>query len=549
MEWPEPERVLVRFLRNFQKCKPDSMKAKQNIVLIGLILLSVSNAIGQTDIKGSLLNLASLTLDKSPIIKQNDLTIGQAEANYRTQRSIFDYELSSGISLSRNKLTLFDADSRSLIISEKLETNNTGISLGLQKRFRTGLIAAINTEYSSISDNFPFNRFSQEVGPDISDHITSTTFSLTQPLLRGNTRAVTTAFEESAKLAVQSAKENNELNNAFELLQMGNAYWQYVGAYKSLQIFEGNEGRVRNVLDITQELVKADKKPESDLLQIQADLADQERQTTVARQNYYNSKISLGRVIGISEEQSQNIGSPLDSFPSVQRSMFDDKTSLEEMISLSRKNRTDISALENNQKGLDLQLKAARNSRLPQLDLTGFFTYTGEASDGGIEQFFGALGNRPGRNQVAGLSLNFFVPVNNNRAKADFALSEIAVENQQISYDNLVRNIDLNVSIALNNLENSILIVNKAQETLNFYQQVFDNEQIKFQNGLTTVLNLILFQDRLTFAYLEYLRAEQQFAIALLNLRFETGTLIATNDQNIYLPLRKEVFYTIPNNN
>ncbi len=519
------------------------MKTKQSFICYCFLLLSCSVLYAQTDIEGSLLNLASLTLDKSPVVKQNILLINQAEANYRTQRSIFDYELSSGLSLTRNKLTLFDADPRSAILSDKLETNSTGLSLGLQKRFRTGLIANITTEYSSISDNFPFNRFNEQVGANISDQVTATTLSLTQPLLRGNRKSIVTAFEKSAQLSIESTKDNTILNNAFEIAQMGAAYWQYVGAFKSLRIFEANESRVRNVLEMTQELVKADKRPEGDLLQIQADVADQERQTTIARQNFYNAKLNLGRVVGISEAESKNIGDPLDYFPATNDNYVD----AEGMIALARKNRTDISAVAFTQEGLELQRKAAKNSKLPQLDLTGFFTYQGEASNGGIEQVYGALGNRPGRNQVAGLRLNFFIPVNNNRAKADFALSEIAIQDQQITYDNLVRNVDLNVSIALNNLENTIKIVKKAKEALDFSKQVFENEEIRFRSGLTTLLNLILFQDRLTFAYLEYLNAEQQYAIALLNLRFETGTLLSRNDNAT--TLEKEIFYTIPTNN
>lgn len=526
------------------------MNINKQMLWLCLLLLGSAISIAQTAIEGSLLQLANLTLDKSPIIKQNNLTIDQAEANYQTQKSIFDYELLSGLSYNFNRLTLFDADPIHPFVSDNLKTNSTGFSVGLQKRFRTGLVAAITTEYSGVSNNFPFNDFGEEVGADISDHITATTFSLTQPLLRGNSRAVTTAFEEAAKLAVESTKENNELNNAFQIFEMGSAYWQYVGAYKTLEIFKGNEDRVRNALEITQELVKADKRPESDLLQFNADLADQERQTTAARQNLYNAKINLGRAIGISEQQSHNIGNPLDSFPSIEGSHYSKEISVENMISLSRKKRTDISAIQKTQQGLELQLKAARNSKLPQLDLTGFYTYSGQASGGGAEQFFSALGNRPGRNQTAGLSLNFFIPVNNNNAKANFALSKIAVENQQISYDNLVRNIDLNVSVALNNLENTVLIVNKAKEALEYNQKVFENEQVKFQNGLTTVLNLILFQDRLTFAYLEYLQAKQQFAIALLSLRFQTGTLYNTiENKGLSNVLSKETFYTIPNNN
>lgn len=522
---------------------------KKNFLFFSFSILITVTMLGQNQIDGNLLHLSELTLDKSPLIQRNRLQIDQAEANFRNQRSVFDYELSSGINFNKNKLTLFDADPRSQILSEDLETNSTGVSLALQKRFRTGLIANISADYSRVSDNFPLNRFNEQVGANLSNHASSATFSLTQPLLRGNGLKVSTAFEKSAELAIASAEENFELNSAFELLQMGNAYWQYLGAYKSLEIFQENEERVRNVLGITEELVKADKKPASDLFQIKADLAEQERQTTVAQQNLYNARLNLGRVIGISEEEGKRIGNPLDDFPTILESRFNQNIDVDKMISLARNYRTDIKAIEKTQDGLELQLRAAKNSVLPQLNLTGFLTYGGVAVGGGLEQFFDALGNRPGRNRIAGVNLTFSLPVNNNRAKADLASSKIAISDQQIAYENLARNIDLNVSIALNNLKNSVVILEKAAQTLGYYQEVFNNEQVKFQNGLTTLLNLILFQERLTFAHLEYLRAQQQFATAMLNLRFETGTLISMDENKIANALSRQIFYTLPNNN
>ncbi|MEO0581446.1 MAG: TolC family protein, partial [Bacteroidota bacterium] len=69
-------------------------------------------------------------------------------------------------------------------------------------------------------------------------------------------------------------------------------------------------------------------------------------------------------------------------------------------------------------------------------------------------------------------------------------------------------------------------------------------EQIKFQNGLTTLLNLILFQERLTFSQLDYLNAQQEFALAIVNLRNETGTLIKVGDESSWTDL--QTFYTLP---
>ena len=57
-------------------------------------------------------------------------------------------------------------------------------------------------------------------------------------------------------------------------------------AYKSLDIYIQNENRVRDVLNMTIELVKADKKPQSDLAQVNADLSNQERLTALQNKIY-----------------------------------------------------------------------------------------------------------------------------------------------------------------------------------------------------------------------------------------------------------------------
>jgi len=91
-----------------------------------------------------------------------------------------------------------------------------------------------------------------------------------------------------------------------------------------------------------------------------------------------------------------------------------------------------------------------------------------------------------------------------------------------------------------------VLVLEKATEILLHSQEVFKNEQIKFKNGLTTLLNLILFQERLTFAQRNYLQAQQQFAIAIVNLRFETGTLISMSDNKVSSTIDTSIFYSIP---
>lgn len=518
---------------------------RKSLAIIVLLQFAIQS-FGQESISVDLVKLSRITLTESPLVKQNILTLTNAEGNLKIQKSTFDYQLTSGLSLRRDKLNLLDADFRNQFISNsELKSAGTSASLGLQKVFRSSLIANISVDYSMARDNSPLDNFNQNVGPDIENHRMSTTFSLTQPLLRGKGKTIATALEEASKLNLESTDNNVSYANSFELFQMGSVYWQYVGAYKSLQIYRRNEARVRRVLEITEELVKADKRPAGDLAQIRADLANQERQTKIAEQLLYNRRLDLGRVIGLSEDSSKQLGDPLDEFPEVNASGYTKDLDKSSILKIAQENRADIEAAKKAQEALELQLKFTENSRKPQLDLTGFVNYGGTNMGNGVDRALAVFSNREGRNVGYGVRLTFTFPLNNNLATGNFVQNQAALKTQELTTSNLQRNIDLNVSTALNNLEKSIEVLQKAKEALEFSKQVFENEQVKFRNGMTILLNLIQFQDRLTFAELDYLQAHQQFAIAIVNLRFETGTLLAS--KNSGSDINKQLFFTIPN--
>ncbi|MFV0247939.1 MAG: TolC family protein [Tenacibaculum sp.] len=514
-------------------------------LLFNLVLFGICKTFSQTTIPVDIVRLSEITLAKNPTIKRNLLSVSNAEGSLQIQKSSFDYQLTSGLFFNDNKQNLFDADARNQFIRNELNIKNAGATIGLQKRFRSSLIANLSMDYGVVTDNFPFNRFNQDVGAYFQDHTVSSTFSLTQPLLRGRGNRIATALERASQLNIESTNENVEFANSFELFQMGAFYWQYVAAYKRLKIFKENEARVRRVLEITQELVKADKRPAGDLAQVQADLANQERQTKLAEQTLFAAKLNLGRSVGLSEKESKQLGDPTDEFPIIVESGYTKNINKAMFINIAQNNREDVFASKKSQEALELQLNLSENNKKPQLDLTGFVNYSGATMGNGLGRALETFSQKEGSNIGYGISLKLTFPINNNLAKGTYVQNEVALKDQQIANENLQRNIDLNVSIALNNLENSVQVLEKAQQSLSFYQEVYNNEQIKFKNGLTILLNLIQFQERLTFAELEYLQAHQQFASAIINLRYETGTLLVAN-KNGLAGISKDLFYTIP---
>lgn len=509
--------------------------------------ISINSIYGQSKINCDLIEISNIAFEKNPTIKRSAYTIKDAEADLQIQKSIFDINLFSELSVKNNRYTLFDADPRNQFVDKILKTNTTDFSAGLRKKFRSGQVTDISLNYGFYNNNFPYDNFNKYVGNYWGNHSSSINISLTQPLLKGRGRDITTISERISKLYIENTKSNNEFTNSYTILQIGQAYWNYYLAYKSLEIYKQNEARVRNVLEVTKELIKADKKPAGDIVQVNADLSNQEKLTTLAEQSLYEARINLGRAIGLSNEVSLQLDIPVNKFPTIVASEYKTNLDKDAFIRIAMEKRGDVKAVLKISDALKMQYKLAQNDTKPQLDITGFVFYGSSSTGNGIDKTFSSFTNDQGRNIGAGAKLTFTFPVNNNLAKGNYAKSNIALNDQKISNENLHRNIELNISKAINNLDNSVIVLEKAKEALVSYTEVYNNEQVKFQTGLTTILNLILFQERLTSSELQYLQAYQAFANAIIIIRHETGTLIAQGDKGF--TLNQEVFYTIPNIN
>ncbi|MFZ4931649.1 TolC family protein [Chryseobacterium sp. Mn2064] len=506
---------------------------------------SISNLYGQSKINCDLVEISNRAFEKNPTLKRSAYTIRNAEADLQIQKSVFDINAFSEVSVKTNRYTLFDADPKNEFVDKILKTNTLDFSAGLRKKLRSGQITDISLKYGFNNNNFPYDSFDQYVGAFWGNHLSSVNLSLTQPLLRGRGRDITTISERISQLYIENTKSNNEFANSTTILQIGQAYWNYYLAYKSLEIYKENEGRIRNVFEVTKELIKADKKPAGDLAQVNADLANQERFTAIAEQSLYEARVNLGRVIGLSNEESLQLDIPVNEFPAITESEYRTGLDRAAFIRIAMERRSDIKAVETISDALEMQYKLAENNTKPQLDLTGFVFYGGAIAGNGIDKLFSSFTNNEGRNMGAGAKLTFTFPLNNNLAKGNSAKSLVSLNDQKVSNENLQRNIQLNISNAINKLDNSVIALQRAKEALDSYTEAFNSEQIKLQAGLTTILNVILFQERLTTSELEYLQAYQQFAVAIISLRHETGTLISQGDKGF--TLNRDVFYTIPN--
>ncbi len=516
-------------------------------ILIGVMALT-SDVCAQ--VKCDLLEISRKAFDKNPTLVRSGLAIRSAEADLRIQRSTFDLNSFSELVFQNNQYRLLGADPRNAFLENSILLNNTlNMSAGLRKRLRTGQLTEFSFNYGFANNNYPINSFNQPISLYLGSNTSTLNFSLTQPLLRGKGRPIVTALERANSLYVLNAKSGNEFTTSSEIWQIGLAYWNYYTAFKSLEIYKQSENRIRNVLSVTEELVKGDKKPAGDLIQVKSDLANQEKLTIMAQQDLYNARIQLGKVIGLSTEESLSIDIPENDFPTISESAFKRGLAEADFIRIAKERRADLMAARHGHEALQQQYVLAQNNVKPQLDLVGFVSYGSASTGNRMSDVMASFSNNEGRNIGAGAKLTFTMPVNNNWARGSLTKSQMAVTDQNVVVNNIQRIIELDVSNDLNYLDNSVTNLQKAEEVLNYTRDVFKDEQVKFQSGLTTILSLILFQERLTAAQLRYLQAYQQFARAIINLRHDTGTLVAPDNKGFVID--RNAFYTIPdiNNN
>jgi outer membrane protein TolC len=187
--------------------------------------------------------------------------------------------------------------------------------------------------------------------------------------------------------------------------------------------------------------------------------------------------------------------------------------------------RADYLSLEADQKAGEILAQAARINLKPKWDLNVNIGYVGMSQTSALDRYAGSLSrNIPGAS--AGLVLQYSFPVANNTAKGILWQQRAALRQVRISAAELRRNIYANIGIALEAVVKRNLELSNARKAVQAYQMAVANEQEKFRLGLSSLLDVITIDERLTSALLYLADTGLNFAAAIARLRFESGTLV-----------------------
>lgn len=368
---------------------------------------------------------------------------------------------------------------------------------------------------------------------------TNLTLQVRQPLLRNrgripNQQQLLVARNDYAVSAEQFRQQLQQ-----QLFQVIQAYWNLVFQYRSLDISRRSLELAQEQLDRNNTMVRIGALAAVDVIQTEQQVAGAEValiQSEIALRNQEDTLkqlLNLDAVVPegwdveiVPTEEPAAAAEPIDVDAAVAEALTKNPQLLQDRINVASR---------------QIDLKAAGNQLLPQVDFIGNVTVNGlggdqifrsglfgggitEIQEGGLTDSFQQLLSGDFRNWTLGVQVSF--PVGNDQAKAQYAQASIRERQASLQVMDRELLIRLLVRNAARNVEGGARQSEAAAQALELAERQYTAELRRFQQGFSSTFQVLNFQRLLTITQQSELGAQINLNIALANFHLSKGTLL-----------------------
>jgi outer membrane protein TolC len=449
------------------------------------------------------------TLANNADLRLAALNLESARAAWLAAAAPFD----SALVLSGTRGRSFQFTSPPATLAPPLLVDQTEVTAAATKRFRNGI---------ALSPGVSTTQMRIHSSPRADYTRTSVQLKVAAPLLRDFGGTVTRAPEDVARVEYVAAGFDEQQVAAQALLRAAQAYWDYLAATRRLDVESASEERARRTAEEMGVLVRADERTRSDLAQAQGTLASRRATRIAAEQKVVEAWADIAVLMGAPPSQVMPLPRPSTGFPATP-SPVDDQA-LRAWTTRALGERPDVAAAQARLGGAQITLRARRNELWPRLDLAAVAGFSAQEIGPGLgrisESFYRDV---PGVECLVQLTLE--LPLVRSEARGRLAQASAAYQQDQILHDDLRRRIGIEVIRAIEVIRRSGLALEESQKAVTLLEQTEESEKRKFKLGVSTLLAVIQAEDSLTSARLTMIEGQLALAVAIANLRFETGAL------------------------
>jgi len=477
--------------------------------VLGLALAGLAAAQEPAATQGlEIVEAVRMMLEHDPNLAVQEARLRGARGFLLSTRGSFDPVLSSSVTETETARPLTETSSE----SESLLSN----AVGLTKRFRTGL---------SIQPQMELLRSREDVAGSEALNVGTFAFTVRQPLLRGRGREATAAPELSAEREVAASGLDLRQATSERVLAVASQYWVTRAAVLNLAILQETEDRARELFETSRKLIEADVLPAAELVQVEANLAAKESVRIAGEGALFSARMDLGREIGLERDRIAELPLPTDPFPELSPEAVPDAGDGDRLVAVALERRSDRAAALERRQGAEILFRATENALKPQVDLIFTPSYSGLVTGTSAQQFVSPLfRNVPGLSSSLSLSLSW--PMANSQARGEQAQIRAILEESAFFQELVERQIGAEVPAAADAVARLTQQLRRATDAVRLFERAVQNEERKLRAGTSTLIDLITQRDRLTSARQAEVVAHRDLALALVRLRFETGTLV-----------------------
>jgi len=160
---------------------------------------------------------------------------------------------------------------------------------------------------------------------------------------------------------------------------VSSAYYEILKSRNSISVAEQSIRRIRAHLDVAKARFENETALRSDVLRVEVRLGEAEEALEIAKHNLERAKSRLNLAMGRSVNESLGLADARQHAPS----RLDGERSLEELMRIARRNRSEIEGMDRNIEALDGTVRAAKAQYYPQVDAFAHYDVdTEDFSDG-----------------------------------------------------------------------------------------------------------------------------------------------------------------------
>ncbi len=446
-----------------------SLTLSAAVMALFLAQISYSAAADNEAINISLSDTVRATLENNLGLKLREQDVVISEGVALEAEASFDALFSADIAAT-------DTNSVPITIATAGEERTAGWNASVSKRFSPGTefdVSWKNRNLDTDSDSYLFDPL----------YNTAVTVGINQPLLRGRGEAVQRALIQSAQSGIKASSFLVDSEAADLTAEVKKAYWQLVYAYQNLEVLKLGLTLAKTLYDDTAAKIRAGKLASIDIYQPESEVARREEDL-----------ITGERAIGVAESNlkllmnSQDWNTPFS--PTSKPDTAPVTPDITSVLANALENRPDLKAAAMQIEATEYQLNKAENDVLPALNLFGSVGFGGTD-----DAYTNALSNSlDGSETLWQMGVTFSRPFSNSLARG--RLRQALAENRKsrTSLELLRQNIRRTVQITVRDVKLALKAIEATSKTATATEKRLEAEQIKFDAGRSTTLDVLIAQ-------------------------------------------------------